>query len=125
MVSLRFPWLWLILGWTMVVAICVGSLMPADDMPQFRTDDKLLHAGSYFLLMIWFGGLYERRRHAVVAVVLGGLGLLLDILQGSTSTRSFEPMDIFANMGGIAVGLGLTLWILAGWCQRMERRLFA
>ena len=125
MLPLRFPWLWLILGWTMVVAVCVGSLIPGGDMPQFSINDKLLHAGAYFVLMIWFGGLYERRRHAVIAVALVGLGSVLDVLQGGTSTRSFEPMDIVANMGGIAVELGLTLWILAGWCQRMERRLFA
>ena len=125
MLPLRFPWLWLVVGWAMLVAVCVGSLVPGNEMPRFAVSDKLLHAGSYFFLMVWFAGLYERRRQALIAVLLIGLGAVLDIAQQGVSGRGFQLLDIAANGAGILVALGLSLWILAGWCQRIERYLFA
>ena len=99
--------------------------MPADVLRTVSISDKVLHAGSYFLLMTWFAGLYGRRHHALIAAVLLGLGIGLDIAQGGTATRMFDPRDILANALGIFFGLALSLWLLAGWCQRLERRLFA
>lgn len=113
------------LGWLLVAGVCAGSLLPGSSMPSFRVGDKLLHAGSYFLLMIWFAGLYERKRHVLIAVVLVVLGFALDVLQGSVSRRTFDMLDVAANAGGIAVGWIVSVSLLEGWCQRIERRLFA
>lgn len=122
MLRLRYPWLWSFLGWSLVVAVLVGSLMPGDLVGDYRISDKLVHAGSYFLLMVWFAGLYPRRLHVLIALVLFALGVAIELLQGAIASRSFDPMDVVANTAGILLGLGLSLWLLAGWCQRMERR---
>lgn len=125
MLRLRFPWLWMTLGWLLVAAVCVGSLVPARMLAEITVSDKLEHAGSYFVLMVWFAGMYERRRHLGIALVLAVLGLGLDLLQLTTATRQFDLTDVAANAAGILLGLGLSLSLLAGWCQRVEKRLFA
>jgi len=121
MLPLRYPWVWLALGWALVAAVCLGSLVPGSSVPEIRLSDKLLHAGSYFLLMVWFAGLYPRGRHVWIALVLFGLGLALDVLQSATATRMFEPRDVAANAAGILVAFALSFWLLEGWIQRMER----
>jgi hypothetical protein len=121
MLPLRFPWLWLLLGWVLVIGVCVGSLMPGGSVPDLRLSDKMLHAGSYFLLMIWFAGLYPRTRHVWIALVLFALGLTLDVLQGNTRSRSFDPRDVVANATGILIAFALSFWLLEGWCRRLEQ----
>jgi len=124
MVPLRYPWVWAGLGWALVAGVIVGSLIPG---PMIRSiavlSDKVEHAGAYFLLMIWFAGLYRRGVHPIIAVILLLLGASLDLLQLTTKTRSFELKDIAADGLGILVGLALSFWLLEGWCQRLERRL--
>lgn len=127
MLPLRYPWAWLSLGSLLVVAVCVGSLVPAQTLQavSFEIGDKLLHGASYFVLMIWFAGLFARRHHFLVAAVLLALGVGLDVAQSRTATRSFELEDIAADGVGILCGLMLSWSLLAGWCQRLERRLFS
>ncbi len=84
--------------------------------------DKVQHAGAYFLLMVWFSGLYGRKVHPIIAVVLLLLGVALDLLQATTRTRTFELNDIAADAAGILIGLALSLSLLGGWCQRVEQR---
>lgn len=121
MLPLRYPWLWMFLGWALVAGVCLGSLLPGNALPEISVSDKLLHGASYFLLMVWFAGLYPRTRHIWIALVLLGLGITLDVVQGGTRSRSFDPFDIVANAGGILVAFALSFWLLEGWCQRMER----
>lgn len=125
MLTLRYPWLWLALGWLLVVGVSVGSLVPGQVLRDVSVGDKTLHAGSYFLMMVWFAGLYRRKHHILIAVLLFALGVALDVAQSGTATRSFSLEDIAANGAGILCGLVLSLSLLAGWCQRLERRLFA
>jgi VanZ family protein len=122
---LRYPWLWMALGWLLVAGVVIGSLSPGDVVRTFPLHDKLLHAGSYFLLMVWFAGLYRRSRHIGIALVLLLLGTALDIAQGVTATRHFDVRDIAANATGILLGLVLSYWLLEGWCQWLERRLLS
>lgn len=123
MLPLRFRWVWMSLGWVLVAGVVVGSLLPGGAVSAIEAEDKLLHAASYCLLMIWFAGLYERRRHVVIALGAFALGAALDVLQGLVSARSFDWLDIVANGVGVGVGLGLSLWLLGGWCARIERYL--
>lgn len=123
MLPLRFPWLWWGLGWLLVAGVAVGSLLPGRSVPSVSFGDKVLHAGSYCLLMVWFSGLYRRERHVLIAVLLGVLGLGLDWAQGMTRTRSFEWADVAANAAGILVGLLLARLVVGGWCDRIERLL--
>jgi hypothetical protein len=59
----------------LVAAVVVGSLLPGGALAQLAIQDKVLHAGSYCLLVIWFAGIYERRRHFHIALVVLGLGV--------------------------------------------------
>jgi VanZ family protein len=125
LLPLRYPKLWVVLGWLLVAAVVVGSLIPGQALHTVSWNDKLMHAGSYFLLMVWFAGLYSRQRHIWIAVGLLALGVALDSLQLTTKTRSFDVRDVAANGFGILAGLMLSVWLLEGWCQRVERLVLA
>ena len=124
MLPLRYPALWSALGWLLVVGVVVGSLLPGSAMPG-AIDDKLLHAGAYAILMLWFSGLYRPGLYAAIAAALLALGTALDMLQGLTRTRSFDWEDIAANFAGIVVGCTLAFALVGGWCLRIERRLLS
>jgi VanZ family protein len=122
MTTLRYPRVWWSLGWLLVAGVCFGSLLPGNLLPTPDVSDKVQHAGSYFLLMVWFSGLFSRGRDVLaVAVLLFLLGLLLDILQGAFTRRTFDLLDVAANGGGILIGFVLARLVLAGWCERVER----
>jgi VanZ family protein len=123
LLRLRYPLLWAALGWLLVAGVVMGSLLPGRIVAAVTFNDKIEHAGAYALLMLWFGGLYPRARHPWIAVALLALGIALDLLQGLTETRSLEALDILADAVGLAIGLSLSMTVLEGWCQRLERRL--
>lgn len=103
----------------------VGSLLPGSTVAAIEIGDKVMHAGSYFVLMVWFAGFYRRGLYPTIAIVLLALGLGLDLLQLLTDTRSFDWYDVAANSGGVVVGFALSLLLLGGWCQRVEERLLS
>ena len=70
-------------------------------------NDKVMHAGAYFVLMVWFAGFYTRTVYPLIAAVLLVLGVGLDLLQGLTETRTFDWYDIAMNCAGVIVGLAL------------------
>lgn len=124
MLPLRYPQVWLTVGWLLVIGVIVGSLLPAPVIQQITPplNDKVEHFTAYFALMVWFAGLYPRAKHVRVAGALLFLGIVLDVLQGTaTKTRTFDLLDIAADAVGIAVALALAFWLLEGWCQRLER----
>jgi VanZ family protein len=121
LLPLRYPTVWVVVGWLLVAAVVVGSLVPGQALSVVSGNDKLMHGGSYFLLMVWFAGLYSRRRHIWIALGLLALGFALDSLQLTTKTRHFDLRDVAANGFGILAGLMLSVWLLEGWCQRIER----
>jgi VanZ family protein len=122
---LRYPWVWLVLGWALVLLICVGSVVPGDMLPRLNRIDKLYHSGSYFIVMVWFAGFYRRRRYGLIAVTLLVLGMVLELVQRWLGYRDFDLVDMAFNSVGILVGLGLSLWLLGGWCQQIEERVLA
>jgi VanZ family protein len=121
MLPLRYPWVWWALGWLLVAGVVVGSLMAGSWVPGFSPRDKLLHAGSYLILMVWFSGLYRRERHIVIALLLLVFGFALDVAQSATPSRAFDLHDVAANGGGILVGLLLARFVFVAWCQRVEQ----
>lgn len=120
MLPLRYPWVWWLLGWLLVVGVIAGSLLPGDLLAGISLRDKILHAGSYFVLMTWFSGLYRREHHIFIALLLFSLGFALDYLQGSLQTRSFDIDDVAANTVGILIGFLLARYVFEGWCRRVE-----
>jgi hypothetical protein len=124
---LRFPRLWTAVAWLLTAGVVVGSLLPNDVVTtlSLSTSDVVLHAGSYFILMVSFAGLYRRGLYPIVAAVLLALGVTLDLLQLLTATRHFDWKDIAMNSVGVVAGLVLSWALLGGWCQRVEQRLLS
>ena len=96
--------LWLLLGWLWIVAIWYLSLsadIPSVDLGVSFTD-KILHAGSYGLLMAWFLQLYHRRLSRITCMITFiGMGILLEYLQSMTDYRVLEFEDMLANTAGV------------------------
>lgn len=125
MLPLRYPLVWSALGWLLVAAVIVGSLIPGPALDTVAVNDKFMHAGAYFILMLWFAGFYRRAAYPFIAAVLLALGLGLDLLQRLTETRSFDWYDVAMNCTGVVVGLVVSWLLLGGWCQRVEQRLLS
>ena len=120
MLPLRYPWLWLVLGWLLVGGVVFGSVAPGEMVGRFPFDDAIMHAASYGLLTVWFAGLYARNRHGWVGAFAFSLGIAMEFVQSALSYRQFDPADMIANAIGIGIGLAFSFFLLAGWCQRLE-----
>ena len=126
MLPLRYPLVWSALGWLLVSGVIVGSLVPGNSLPSIVSfHDKVLHFAAYFVLTLWFAGLYRRGLYLFIAGVLFALGVALDMLQGLTATRSLDWYDVVADVFGIVAGLATSVAFLGGWCQRVEERLLS
>jgi VanZ family protein len=121
--DLRYPWFWWLPGVLIATGIAVGSLLPGTYVAEIPVRDKVLHALAYFTLMLWFAGIFRRERHWMVAALVFSFGLLLDLAQSLTESRSFELADVAADAGGILAAFALSWFLLAGWCRRVEQLL--
>ena len=121
MIPLRHPMLWMLAGWALLLLVATGSVIPGVVVIEFAAADKVVHMLSYFVLMVWFSGMYARRRQVVIALTLILFGIVLEFVQAPLPYRLFDPLDLVANATGILLGLGLSFLVLAGWCQRVER----
>jgi VanZ family protein len=121
MLSLPHARVWLILGWVLIVTIVVGSLIPQVPTFGLGISDKVEHFTSYFVLMLWFSGLYERRRHWLLALAFFLMGGALELLQGAlTMTREMDIDDALTNGAGIVAGFLLARFGLGAWTRRVE-----
>ncbi len=122
MLPLRYPRLWLLLGWLMVGIVLGASLMPAKAVEiLFGTlNDKLEHIAAYAGLMAWFGGMFRRTSQLWIAIALVVLGGVIELLQGLTPTRTPDVLDLTADTIGVLIGLALSMTVLNRWCQRIE-----
>ncbi len=112
----------LVIGWVLIAVIVVGSLTPAGAELRFHFSDKLRHCGSYFVLMLYFSGLYPRERHPLLALAFFLMGAALEILQGAfTTTRHMDLIDVTANTLGIVLGFVFARLGVAEWARRIDR----
>ncbi len=112
-------WSWLALGWIWVIAIFYLSLTPNPPQPMhFWGADKLQHALSYCLLMLWFCQVYRQRiSRFVLAMALVSMGVAIEYLQRDTGYRFFEYADMLSNVTGVVVG-----WV---WARTVLGQVFA
>ena len=124
MLPLRLRLAWLASGWLLVAAVSYGSLMPGGSITLSSGLDKFAHLGGYFFLMTWFCGMYQRSRYPWVAAGLLVLGLALEGLQRWGGYRHFELLDIAANGFGLFLGWLFAVFLLGGWCLKLEQLVF-
>jgi hypothetical protein len=124
MLPLRLPKAWLVSGVVLILGVCLGSLMPGDSIPLPSSWDKISHLGGYFLLMLWFCGMYPRSKYSLVATGLLLLGISLEGLQRWGGHRTFDILDIAANTTGLILGWWLAIVVLGGWCLKLEQLVF-
>lgn len=108
---LRYLYLWIGIGWTMVLAVCYLSLTPSppDLNIKFEHIDKLEHFVAYFVLMAWFAQIYKAKRSRTYYVLFFiVMGILIEIFQGLGQVRMFEYSDMLANTSGVAVAWFIT-----------------
>lgn len=114
------PW-WVLASLALVVLVILGSLGPP--LPSSLPDgtDKVEHFGAYLFLAVWFTGLYPRERYWPVALLLIGLGLLMEALQYAMHLgRDAAPLDMAANLAGVAAGMLLGSTLTGGWARKVE-----
>ncbi|TZF91446.1 VanZ family protein [Cognatilysobacter lacus] len=92
----------------MFLAITVGSLLPAHDLPAPAFDgfDKLEHLLGYSLLSGWSVLLFDRRSTRVRAMLgVIAFGIAIEVAQGVlTTTREPDVFDALANATGAMIG---------------------
>ena len=112
----------LVIGWILIAATVYGSLAP--DLPSlgFNIGDKARHFLGYFILMLWFSGLYPRERHLLLGVAFLFMGAALELVQGAlTTTRDMDLGDLGMNALGIATAFQLARVGLGNWARQLDR----
>ena len=105
-----------------LAAITWVSLEPADRLPASPdVSDKVLHFAAYALLGAVAALAQRRPRVVLTAVLLSGFGLLLEILQGRTTYRSFEIRDLLADALGAAFGALVVALLVATFSSTRRR----
>ena len=98
------------IGWAIVAAIIVLSVMPSPPTIDVEQGDKIGHFIGYGALMFWFSQLYSARRTRLAyAVTFIAMGIALEFVQGALRYRTFEVLDMAANATGVLLGLGAAL----------------
>jgi VanZ family protein len=104
--TLRWMPLWRGIGWSLILAVWVLSLMPQP--PSAPGGDKLHHLLAYFGLMLLFCQWHPRKQHAMLAIALVFMGCAVEVIQPLTG-RDFSWLDMLANSTGVMIA-----WWLAG-----------
>ena len=122
----RRPALWLGLWVLMIMAVIVGSLLPARELPPVPFDgfDKVQHLLGYAVLSAYAAMLFARMRaRALAAAGLVALGIGLEVAQGMlTASRQADIADAMVNALGVLAGLAVTATPLARLLQRLDAR---
>ncbi len=103
MQKLKFAKIWLVIGYIGVSLAIFASLIPPPDFLEehFLYQDKLLHMGTYAILMGWFTQIYESKNYFIIGIGFILLGVFLEVMQNFTYYRTMDLGDILANCVGV------------------------
>ena len=88
-----------------LIGIWILSFLPGSLMPAVPGSDKWHHALAYFAVMFWWGQWFRCPvARLLLAIVFIAMGAAIECLQGLTSYRSFEWLDIVADAVGVTFG---------------------
>lgn len=127
MLELRFRSHWQIGGVLLLIVALAVSMMPEiplwpdNPLDSFEFSDKALHILAFLSLAVWFSGQYARRSYWRFAIGLLAFGAFIELLQGMTTYRAAEWLDLYADGVGIALGLLVALLGAGGWSLRFEQ----
>jgi len=128
MLPLRHARLWRVLSILLVGGVLLATLAPAhwffdssdSVLSWLPFADKWMHAVTFAFLMLWFCGLFQKRRYWRIAAALLSFGLFVEFCQLQVSYRAAEWADMLANTAGIIAGLAVAVAGLGGWGPRLE-----
>jgi VanZ family protein len=120
--QLKLARLWWMAGWVIVLFITISCLEPPRYVPDLHVSDKVEHAGAYFGMTFWFGGLLRRRRYLLLAFWMLLFGAGIEVAQGLMGLgRTADVWDFAADAVGIAIALALVYIGLGSWMWRIEQ----
>lgn len=123
MLPLLHPRAWQAASVLLVALVVVACLVPSGTLAVAQPVgiDKVEHFFAYAVLATWFGGLYPRTRYPLIAAGLALLGLGIEVMQQLMGLgREADPLDMMANLAGLATGLALGVAVAGGWAPRLE-----
>ena len=129
MLPLRYERRWQVASLFLLLSVLVGALTPVvwfwDDrvsgLRWFDNFDKWLHGITFFVLAVWFTGMFSRSRYAHVVIGLLLFGVVIEGCQYLVAYRTAAWTDAGANAAGVFLGLTLALVGTGGWCERIEK----
>lgn len=121
--ALKHPRVWFVIGLAWTAIIVYGCFAPSQPNVGVDGFDKVLHFGAFAGLALWFGSIYEKKRHWRIAQILALLGVLIEIGQDQVSYRSSDFYDFLADVAGITVGILLARSRLARALRYVEARI--
>ena len=101
---------WKPLFWATVLGILVLSLLPSTTPMPTTGWDKTNHLLGFTTLTVLARLAYPAGRFWPKALGLLGFGVLIELLQSLTPTRSAGGADVVADGIGVAIGWGLALF---------------
>lgn len=92
-----------------IILVIAGVYLDISSMNIGNRIDKIYHFTAFFVATLWLTFLlvsFFSRKHfnslLIVSMLLGGaFAAFTEKIQGLTATRNCDPIDWFANMGGI------------------------
>jgi VanZ family protein len=120
--SLRFGYWWMAGGLLLVGMVLYTTLTPAGGGAAY-INDKFAHFLAFVALMGWFSGVVRSGWFPLLALLLVGFGIGIELLQSQLTYRSAEIADALFDFAGILVA-----WIVAAagldrWAEFVEARL--
>ena len=122
---LRWTFFWRLTGVALCAAIFVAAMVPVAVRAPVTVSDKTLHAAAFALLTVWFSAVVPRSRLPLLALVLLGFGVAIELAQMTVSYRRAEFADLVADAVGIAAGIALALAGARHWARQLEAMLLA
>lgn len=97
---------WRAVGWAMVLAICVLSLVPVAGPPlPVVHGDKWSHLLAYGIVTCWWGMLHRRAAARwLLCGAFAAMGVALEFAQQLTDYRTLDPFDMLADAIGALLG---------------------
>lgn len=118
---LRYFQVWLVIGWLLIASIVYVSLTELTGYSSVPHSDKAGHFFAYAVLTFWFSQLYIGRTRVRIAVGFATMGVLLEVLQSLTESRTFSLADMASNGMGVFCGWLLGSTLASGTLTRLEK----